>query len=92
MVSDINKSTAIEGNLINIGKYQKVNLMNEIYARIKEQSVRFLVRHHYHSLKNVSILQKIQKAISTYYDTVYQYSKLTEDEREIIDNISGLFM
>lgn len=82
-------STAIEGN---IGKIQKINLLHEMYVNIREQSVRFLVRKHYHTLKNLTVRQTIQKFMSTYYDTVYQYSKLTDEERDFIDNISGLFM
>jgi hypothetical protein len=76
----------------NFGFIKKMSLINKIYLNIREESVRFLVRHHYHTLKNENFRQNINKIISKYYDSIYQYYKLSDEERDFIDNITGLLL
>jgi hypothetical protein len=91
----LGSSMAME-NRGKIGMMKKINLFSETYEkiskRIREYSVRFLVRHHYETLKNENFRQSIQNLISKYYDSVYHYYKLTDEERDFIDNITGLLM
>ena len=88
-------SMAIE----NGGKWGGVKVINplsktyeKLYKKMREYSVRFLVRHHYETLKNENVRQNIRNMISKYYDSIYHYYKLTDEERDFIDNITGLLM
>jgi hypothetical protein len=67
-------------------------MYRKMYKKMREYSVRFLVRHHYETLKNENIRQNIRNLISKYYDSVYHYYNLTDEERDFIDNITGLLM
>lgn len=71
---------------------KNVHIFQHIYWNMREQSVRFLVRNHYTLLKKDSFRQTIQKIVSKYYDSVYQYYSLTDEERDLIDNITGLLI
>jgi hypothetical protein len=71
---------------------KNVHIFQHIYWNMREQSVRFLVRNHYTLLKKDSFRQTIQKFVSKYYDSVYHYYSLTDEEREFLESITSLMM
>jgi len=88
-------SMAMENN-IKWGGIKIFNPLSETYEKIyknmREYSVRFLVRHHYETLKNENFRQKMQGLMSRYYDSIYHYYKLTDEERDFIENLTNLLM
>lgn len=68
------------------------NNMNQIYRNVHENSVRYMVREHYHTLKNKLYRNSLHKLLSIYYDATYYYYNLKENEMEFLDNIRGLLM
>jgi hypothetical protein len=68
------------------------NGMFQFYRNIHEDSVRYMVREHYHTLKNKVYRNTLHKILSVYYDATYYYYNLKENEMEFLDNIRGMLM
>ena len=68
------------------------NNMNQIYRNIHENSVRYMVREHYHTLKNKLYRNSLHKLLSIYYDATYYYYNLKDNEMDFLDNIRELLM
>jgi len=64
----------------------------QIYRNIHENSVRYMVREHYHTLKHKVYRNTLHKILSVYYDATYYYYNLKDNEIEFLDNIRGLLM
>lgn len=70
----------------------KTNMLQKIYFHMREQTVRFMFRHNYHILKNEHLRQKINAILSKYYDSIYHYYNLPDEEREFIETITNLIL
>ena len=78
------------GGVRNIKIYN--NIFEHTFKKIRNFTIRFMVRHHYSLLKNEYIKNKINKLVSNYYDSVYHYYKLTDEEREFMEMVIQLFI
>jgi len=91
----LNSSMAMEkgGKWVGIKKFPFFNHTYEkLYRKMRDYSIRFMVRRHYHTLKNEHVRQKIRILISKYYESVYHYYNLTDEERDFIESVTGLFI
>jgi len=68
------------------------NGMKQFYRNIHEKYVRYMVREHYHTLKNKVYRNSLHKILSVYYDATYYYYNLKDNEMEFLDNIRELLM
>lgn len=68
------------------------NGMKQFYRNIHEDSVRYMVREHYHTLKHKVYRNTLHKILSVYYDATYYYYNLKDNEMEFLDNIRELLM
>ena len=66
--------------------------INQIYRNVHENSVRYMVREHYHTLKHKVYRNTLHRILSVYYDATYCYYNLKENEMEFLDNIRGMLM
>jgi hypothetical protein len=73
-------------------KVHKFNCLHHLYHQVREQSVRFLVRNHYAILKNDQFRNFANAIKSMYYESVYYYYKLSDDERDFIESITNLML
>ena len=70
----------------------RTSLFHRFYFQMREKTIRFMIHHHYHILKDENIRQKINKIVSKYYDSIYHYYNLSDEERELLENITTLML
>ena len=71
---------------------KNTNRLHNLYLHMREHAVRFMFHHHYHVLKNEQLRENINNIISKYYDTVYHYSNLSDEELDFIEAITSLVL